>query len=901
MPDHSYFSNLIWQIADLLRGPYYRPPQYERVMLPMTVLRRFDCVLAPTKAEVLAEHKRKGGQMKGPALERRLNRVAGQCFHNHSPLDFEKLAGDPDNIAQHLTSYIQGFSAEVRLIFEHYFEFGAEIEKMRKDHILYLVVSEFRKVDLHPDRVPNEQMGLIFENLIRRLNELANETAGDDFTHPEVTFTPREVIRLMVNLLFIHHDDLFAKPGVVRKLLDPACGTGGMLAEAQSYLRDHHADAQLYVYGQDYNKRAYATAASDMLMKQVDHNGGGNNVRFGDSLTEDKFVGETFDYFLTNPPFGVDWKRQQNDVKREHVKQGFAGRFGAGLPRVNDGSLLFLQHMLHKFEPPRPDEHKHGARLAIVFSASPLFTGAGSGESDIRRWIIENDWLEAIIALPEQMFYNTGIGTYIWIVTNNKEQRRKGKIQLLDARDRDLWTPGGSADSRRSLGAKRRHLSEAQIKEILRLYGQFRNGERSKIFKNEQFGYTRVTVERPLRLRYQMNVDDKARFLDACPWLLDDVQGIDKTLGRKPKHDWNGVKKRIEGLLKDQGSRWKKKEWEIFRYVFTEKDPDAAAVAKDAEDQGSEPDPDLRDHERVPLTEDVGAYFEREVRSHVPDASMDRSKDRVGYEINFNRYFYKYTPRRPLEEIDVDLNKAAEDFMRLLGKITRAVTRGLNPSVTLRDSSIPWVDKVPAHWEIWKLGHLALVGSGSTPSRNNESYWANEGIPWLNSSAVNLPEITSADQFVTKLASRRYHLPIVRSDAVLIAITGQGKTRGRASVLSMDATINQHLAFIQPRDCRLKPWFLKWTLSAAYDFLRDISNDGGGTKGALTCEQIANLRVPLPPPNEQERIINDVAAAVAKIDDLQSVVDRTMSFIKERRMAAISDAVTGQIYGRNVR
>ena len=661
MSDHSYFSNLIWQIADLLRGPY-RPPQYERVMLPMTVLRRFDCVLAPTKAKVLAEHKRrKSSKMKGAALERRLNDAAGQRFHNHSPLDFEMLPGDPDNIAHHLTSYIQGFSAEVRLIFEDYFEFGAEIEKMGEANILYSVVSEFRKVDLHPDRVPNGQMGLIFENLIRRFNELANETAGDHFT-------PREVIRLMVSVLFIHDDELLAKPGVVRTLLDPACGTGGMLAEAQSYLRDHHREAQLYVYGQDYNKRAYATAASDMLMKQVDHNGGGNNVRFGDSLTEDKFVGQTFDYFLTNPPFGVDWKRQQSDVKREHEKQGFAGRFGAGLPRVNDGSLLFMQHMLHKFEPVHPDEHKHGARLAIVFSGSPLFTGgAGSGESDIRRWIIENDWLEAIIALPEQMFYNTGIGTYIWIVTNNKERRRRGKIQLLDARD--LWTPGGSPESKRSLGDKRRHLAEKQICRIVRLYGRFRNGERSKIFKNEHFGYTRVTVERPLRLRFQMSVEGECRLLDECPALQDDVQVIERALGQEPMHDWNDVKERIGALLHERGSRWTKKDWEIFRDVFTEKDAEAAPVVKSAGDQSHEPDRDLRDHERVPLAEEVDAYFEREVRPHVPDAWMDRSKDRVGYEINFNRHFYKYTPPRPLEEIDADLKTAGEDIVRLLGEV----------------------------------------------------------------------------------------------------------------------------------------------------------------------------------------------------------------------------------------
>ena len=660
MPDHSYFANLIWQIADLLRGPY-RPPQYERVMLPMTVLRRFDCVLAPSKPEVLAEYSRWGGRLDGEALDVRLNRAAGQRFHNHSPLDFEKLKGDPDNIAQHLVSYIQGFSANVRRIFE-YFEFETEIEKMRESNILYLVVSKFCDVDLHPDRVPNEQMGLLFENLIRRFNELANETAGDHFT-------PREVIRLMVSILFIRDDELLATPGTVRKLLDPACGTGGMLAEAQNYLREHHAAARLYVYGQDYNNRAFATAASDMLMKQVDHNGGGDSIRFGDSFTDDQFEGETFDYFLTNPPFGVDWKRQKNDIQREHDKLGFEGRFGAGLPRVNDGSLLFLQHMTHKFEPVRPDEHKYGSRLAIVFSGSPLFTGgAGSGESDIRKWIIENDWLEAIIALPEQMFYNTGIGTYIWIVTNRKEERRKGKIQLLDARD--LWSAGGSEDNKRSLGDKRRHIAAEQIEEIVQLYGRFEGSERSKLFDNDDFGYTRVTVEQPLRLRYQMTIEDKARFLDACPYLLDDVQAIDKALGREPKYDWNATWESIADLLHERQSRWKKVEQRLFRDVFTEKDPQAERVRKDGREKGYEPDTALRDFENVPLKDDIDAYFEREVRPHVPDAWMDRDKDKIGYEINFNRHFYKYTPPRPLEEIDADLKKAEEKIVRLLREVT---------------------------------------------------------------------------------------------------------------------------------------------------------------------------------------------------------------------------------------
>ena len=599
MSDHSYFSNLIWQIADLLRGPY-RPPQYERVMLPMTVLRRFDCVLAPTKSQVLAEHARLGERLEGRALDARLNRTAGQNFHNHSPLDFERLKGDPDRMAEHLVSYINGFSENVRRIFE-YFEFETEIEKMHDANILYLVVSKFRDVDLHPDRVPNEQMGLIFENLIRRFNELANETAGDHFT-------PREVIRLMVSILFIHDDDLLATPGTVRKMLDPACGTGGMLAEAQNYLREHHQDARLYAYGQDYNKRAYATAASDMLIKQVDHNGSDSNIRFGDSLTEDKFEGETFDYFLTNPPFGVDWKRQRNEIKRQHDKLGMDGRFGAGLPRVSDGSLLFLQHMIDKFEPLNPGERQHGSRLAIVFSGSPLFTGgAGSGESNIRRWIIESDLLEAVIALPEQMFYNTGIGTYIWVVTNCKTPERQGKIQLLDARD--LWTAGGSQDSKRSLGSKRRHLSDDQIKRIVQLYGRFEEGERSKIFDNEDFGYTRVTVERPLRLRYQMTIEAKARFLNACPELLEDVRAIDQALGREPRNNWDTVWKQITAILHQRSSRWKKSEQSLFRDVFTERDPEAAPVKSTSSAADSEPDSRLRDFDNVPLKENVGKLY----------------------------------------------------------------------------------------------------------------------------------------------------------------------------------------------------------------------------------------------------------------------------------------------------
>lgn len=660
MPTHQEHANLIWQIADLLRGPY-RPPQYERVMLPMTVLRRFDCILAPSKAKVLAEFERRKDKLTGEALDSILDKAAGQQFHNHSPLTFEKLKGDPDNIEKHLVSYIKGFSANVRRIFD-YFEFEAEIEKMREANILYLVISRFCDVDLHPNAVPNSQMGLIFENLIRRFNELANETAGDHFT-------PREVIKLMVHILFINDDKLLATPKTVKTLLDPACGTGGMLAEAQNYLREHHADAQLYTYGQDYNKRAFATAASDMLIKEVAHNGTGENVRFGDVFMEDRFAGEKFDYFLTNPPFGVDWKKQQKEIQHEHDKRGFDGRFGAGLPRVNDGSLLFLQHMVGKFERVAPAEHKNGSRLAIVFSGSPLFTGgAGSGESDIRKWIIQNDWLDAIIALPEQMFYNTGIGTYIWIVTNRKEKRRKGKIQLIDARE--FFVP-----MRRSQGDKRRKIGEGeegepnQIADIVRLYGRFEENERSKIFDNSDFGYTRVTVERPLRLRYQITTEDKARFLDACPELLDDIQAIDKQLGREPLLDWNKTWSRIQTILRERDSRWKTAEQKLFRSVFTKRDDSAEKVLAGGRIGAHEADAEIRDFENVPLKVDVDAYFQTEVLPHLADAWMDRSKDKVGFEINFNRHFYRFTSPRLLSAIDADLKQAEEEVLRLLNEV----------------------------------------------------------------------------------------------------------------------------------------------------------------------------------------------------------------------------------------
>jgi type I restriction enzyme M protein len=650
-------SNFIWSIADLLRGPY-RPPQYERVMLPLVVLRRFDCVLQPTKQAVLDKFAKLGGKHHGEALDGVLNQVSGQRFHNHSPLTFERLLGDPDHVHLHLQSYINGFSENVQRIFD-YFSFSDEIKRLHEHNILFLVVRKFCEVDLHPQSVDNIDMGLLFEDLIRKFNEQANETAGDHFT-------PREVIQLMVNLLFMHDDDLLTKPNTVRTLLDPTCGTGGMLSEARKYLREHQMGARLYVHGQDFNKRSYAVAASDLLMRSNPKDPETSTIRFGDTLVDDQFVGQRFDYFLANPPFGVDWKRQQKDVVREHEKQAFNGRFGAGTPRVNDGALLFLQHMLSKIEPVDPAEGKDGSRLAIVFNGSPLFTGgAGSGESEIRKWVIENDWLEAIVAMPEQMFYNTGIGTYIWIVTNRKEQRRKGKIQLVDARDR--WQP-----LRRSLGDKRREFSDQNIKDIVQEYGPMTPSETCKVFDNQDFGYHRLTIERPLRLKFQITLQGKERFLDACPNLLDDLQAIDAAIGRDESLDWNNIWARAQAVLKQRESKWRAPQAKAFRDAFTEVDPGAQPVIlkQSGKQIEYEADAALRDFENVPLKVNMNEYFQREVIPHVPDAWIAHDKTKVGYEINFNRHFYKFTPPRPLVDIDADLKKAEAEILRLLSEVT---------------------------------------------------------------------------------------------------------------------------------------------------------------------------------------------------------------------------------------
>lgn len=610
--NHQALSSFIWSVADLLRGDY-KQSEYGRVILPFTVLRRLDCVLESTKAKVLAEFeaKTKAGVNPEPFLLRK----ADQSFYNTSPLDLAKLLGDQDHIRQNLYAYLQAFSPAARDIFER-FDFHTHIERLAKANLLYLVTEKFANIDLHPEKVDNASMGLVFEELIRKFAEISNETAGEHFT-------PREVIRLMVNLLFVE-DDNELTPGnaVVRTLYDPTAGTGGMLSVASEHLQAHNPQARLTVYGQELNDESYAICKADMLIKGQTV----ANIVAGNTLSDDGHPAKKFDYMLSNPPFGVEWKKVEKVVREEHEKKGFDGRFGPGLPRVSDGSMLFLMHLLSKMRPAQ----EGGSRFGIVLNGSPLFTGgAGSGESEIRRYVLENDLVEAIVGLPTDMFYNTGIATYVWILSNRKPDDRKGYVQLIDASS--FWQK-----MRKSLGSKRKEMSDEHIAIVTRLFGDFTEAEMvtaldadgqpkgepklvtntdnppaapkggrlkrvpiARIFKNQDFGYSTITVERPLR-------DEAGKI----------VLGVKGKQKGKPQ-------------------------------------PDSA----------------LRDTENVPLAEDIDAYFKREVLPHAPDAWIDEEKTKIGYEIPFNRHFYVFEPHRTLHAIDEDLKAVSANIMKMLEEL----------------------------------------------------------------------------------------------------------------------------------------------------------------------------------------------------------------------------------------
>ncbi len=629
----------IWNIADLLLGAF-RPSEYGRIILPFTVLRRLECVLEPTRDKVRSQYE--AMKASGVDMDLILPTTAGATFYNVSQFSLGSVGST--STRANLEDYIAKFSANARQVFEH-FAFDRWLEKLEKANLLYLVAQKFAAVDLHPDKISNHEMGLVFEHLIRKFAESSNDDAGQ-------FFTPRDVVRLATTLVFAPDHQALNGEGVVRTVYDCAAGTGGFLSSAIEQVYEWNPNARLVPYAQELNPETYAISVADKLIQGYDT----RNIKLGNTLSDDHLPHEQFDYCLANPPFGVKWENVQKQVQAEHSQQGFAGRFGAGLPRVGDGSLLFLMHLLSKRKP----VELGGSRIGIVLSGSPLFNGgAGSGESEIRRWILENDWLEAIIALPTDLFYNTGIGTYIWVLSNHKDALRKGKVQLIDASSMH-------APMRKSLGSKRKYLSDEQIAEIAKLHEAFEEGPNSKIFATTDFGYRRITVERPLRLRFSVTPEKLAAYRDTKgadqAEAFAAVQGEFDNLSAFLKAA--GIKKLGKGALKAALA------------CFGERDDNAQPVLDDKGNQQA--DADLREFESVPLSQNIDDYFAREVLPHVADAWIDTSKTDakdgqvgiVGYEINFNRYFYVYQPPRPLAEIDADLKAVEAEIAALLGEVT---------------------------------------------------------------------------------------------------------------------------------------------------------------------------------------------------------------------------------------
>ncbi|MDI3417949.1 type I restriction-modification system subunit M [Streptomyces luteolus] len=676
---HQELADFIWSVADLLRGDYKRS-EYGKVILPMTLLRRMDCVMKDTREAVWARDDSFAGQNKDAVLRA----TAGRGFYNLSKQTFATIGADQDTekVEKNLKDFIGGFSSEATEILDHY-AFHLQIDRLAKAGLLYLVVQKFAEIDLSLEAVDNHNMGYVFEELIRKFADASNETAGEHFT-------PREVIELMVELLLAPDGDRLNGASPVIDILDPACGTGGMLSAAEEHIKALNPAARVNVFGQELNAESYAICRSDMLLKGQT----ASNIHFGNSFTQDGHEDEQFEYMLANPPFGVEWKKVEKQVKQEHDDRGFDGRFGAGLPRINDGSFLFLQHMIDKMRRLKKDadgKEIGGSRIAIVFNGSPLFTGgAGSGESEIRRWIIENDYLEAVVALPDQLFYNTGISTYFWIVTNRKPKNLKNRIMLIDARDQ--WSK-----MRKSLSNKRKEIAEDRRMEICAWYGEAyrlaRSGDGSqhsvpdkvKIFDADAFGYQRITVDRPLKLRFEVTEDA----LD----VLRVAKAVEKELGE------GGPEKLAKALKPLLGSSWgtKSEAWIALGRAMDHAGitwpkskpfdkamrdavgvPDPQSEIQYVKKGQVEHDPDLRDAENVPLREDIDAYFAREVKEHVKDAWIADFKDpatketvrhRVGYEIPFTRHFYVYKPPRSLSEIDAELKALEAEIQALLGEV----------------------------------------------------------------------------------------------------------------------------------------------------------------------------------------------------------------------------------------
>jgi type I restriction enzyme M protein len=848
----------IWSIAKRLRGAF-KQHEYGSIILPLTLLRRLDQVLAPTRENVLEQAASYEGR--GLHLDPILKRASGQLFYNASKLTLDKVLADPDNVATHLRQYVAGFDPVVREIFEA-FDFDATISRLEKADRLYSVLGKFLdpELDLHPATVPNDAMGDIFEELIRRFSEISNETAGEHFT-------PREVVRLCAELVLAGDETFLATPGLVRSVYDPACGTGGMLSVMDELMRARNPKARLVLFGQELNPESWAVCRAEMLVKGQDP----SRIFPGSTLSADGAERQRFDYMLANPPFGVDWAEDYDTVVKEHEQRGFDGRFGSGYPRKGDGALLFLQNMLAKM---KPAEQDRGSRIAIIFSASRLFTGApGSGEGETRRWLLEN-----VVALPEQLFYNTALATFIWVLTDRKEPGRRGKVQLIDARE--LWEP-----MPRSLGKKRRRLSLTDIDKVLDLWRGFEeDGQRSKVRTTAFFGYRPLTLERALRLRYRAGegavdvlVEEAAyqRLAGTAPdlqdALVDALMAMDGLDTDNRSEADTALAQALDGHALPAPTRravWK---------AMSVRDASAPIVRR--RDGSPEPDPELRDVEMVPLETDPGDYFEQEIAAFVDDAWFADGVDgKVGYELPISRLFFRARAPRSLEDIEAELAAVADEVERVRARLPERRAAVLAHAVARRPRNA-------------RLGFVGRWLSGGTPARDDPANWQPE-MPWASSKDLHVERLETTQERISRAAAVSGS-KVVPTGTVLIATRGMSLAKRLPMAVTMrPMAFNQDLKAIIPAP-DVDAEYLRVALRAFEAEVLSLAVESAHGTKRIETPALKAFRIPLPDFDEQKAIVRDTLAVEETLFGLDELLGRERELLAEHRHALIAATIAG--------
>jgi len=870
-------AKFIWSIGSILRGDY-KANEFGKVILPLTVLRRMDCTLSRTKKEFI-QRVENGEHIK--LVSRKMN----LDFYNTSKFNFENLKDDANNIALNLINYIDGFSENAKEILE-YFNFNEQIDRLDRSNILYLIITKFSEIDLHPSNVSNLEMGYIFEELIRKFSEQSNEDAGEHFS-------PREIIRLMVNLLFIEDKEVLKKQGIVRTLYDPAAGTGGMLSVAKDYLYELNPSATLNVFGQELNPESYAICKADMMIKGEN----ASNIKFGNSFSEDGFQIKKFDYMLSNPPFGVDWKKVENEVRSEHEQLGFAGRFGAGLPRIDNGSFLFLQHMISKMK-----SDGDGSRIAVVYNGGTLFVADhASGDNNIRRWIIENDWLEAIVALPNQLFYNVGFNTYIWIISNKKSNKRKGKVQLINAIN-------FYEKMRRSLGNKRNRISNSQIEQITKIYEEFKETEYSKIIKNDEMAYKQFTIELPQRRNFstdeirlgtlietkayhnifkKMSEPDSVDFLEILRSIPQDIIYRNK----------NEFKIKLSDAIEANKTNYKLSNLEVEKIILYLSEIDQTADVYTDSNGSIKSDTDQRLSITVPADIDISAYFKKEFLDDYPDSLYDEDKIKIVYTINFDKYFFKYKQLDDMSEIKERIAYTENSIVANIRNIKESIKT--NSYEEYKDSKLESIGEIPIEWDVVRFRKATKVlrtGYSKTPEYVGED---DDSVAFLSAQNIKNGKLDlNKYNFISRELYENITKTVKPQKGDLLQVrVGNENTIAETCIMDEDFEYAVYVSasHIRAAENVYPEYLMHICNSLRFKEEARMTMKIGVDIANLNITDLANIKIPLPSYDEQISIANYLDSEIKKINDTIGVLQEQINNLENYKQSLVEKCISGKI------